>query len=91
MQLDAMTAYQDGTAPGTLYYDLATEITTLIPQIAGATDLEAIVVTNALLTLYLVAVGSQAEAWILIGDAIRRGQDIGLHVSLQTNQSPGLC
>lgn len=77
---EASASHSD-TRTSTVFYDLATEITNLIPHAGGTADLESIVVTKALLALYLVAIGSQAEAWILVGDAIRRGQDIGLHVS----------
>lgn len=34
-----------------------------------------------LMSLYLAEIGSQAEAWIMVGRAIRLGQDLGLHVS----------
>jgi hypothetical protein len=40
------------------------------------------VVALGLLSMYLASVGMQAEAWIMVGRAIRHGQDLGLHVSL---------
>lgn len=39
------------------------------------------VVSLGLLSVYLAETGSQAEAWILVGRAIRMAQDIGLHRS----------
>jgi len=39
------------------------------------------VIALVLQAAYLAAIGSQAEAWILIGQAVRLGQDLGLHVS----------
>ena len=42
---------------------------------------QGIVITVAILSLYLAETGSQEEAWILIGRAIRLGQELGLHVS----------
>lgn len=66
----------------TLYYGLAVEIAEIASRAQPPGDLLEVVVSKALLGLYLAGIGSQAEAWIVTGEAIRRGQDIGLHVSL---------
>ena len=39
------------------------------------------IVAFGLLSMYLSETGSQADAWVMIGRAIRLGQDVGLHVS----------
>jgi hypothetical protein len=39
------------------------------------------VIAAVLQVAYLATLGSQADAWILIGQAARLGQDLGLHVS----------
>lgn len=39
------------------------------------------VIALVLQSYYLASIGYQAEAWISVGQAIRLGQDIGLHVS----------
>jgi hypothetical protein len=41
------------------------------------------VIALGLLSLYLAQTGSQAEAWVMIGKAIRLGQNIGLQLVLQ--------
>jgi hypothetical protein len=41
-----------------------------------------IIVALGLLSMYLAAIGGQAEAWIMVGRAIRHAQDLGFHVSL---------
>ncbi|RDW82758.1 hypothetical protein BP6252_03870 [Coleophoma cylindrospora] len=46
------------------------------------------VVALGLLSMYLAAIGSQAEAWIMVGTAIRHGQDLGLHRSPERLQLP---
>jgi len=45
------------------------------------------VIALGLLSMYLAATGMQAEAWIMVGRAIRNGQDLGLHVSLLLSPS----
>lgn len=39
------------------------------------------IVVFGLLSMYLSETGGQADAWVMIGRAIRLGQDVGLHVS----------
>ncbi|KAL9571913.1 hypothetical protein ACKAV7_003902 [Fusarium commune] len=43
-------------------------------------DLQNIVTAYGFQALYLAETGSQAEAWVVLGKAIRRGQDLGLHI-----------
>ncbi|KAF8855201.1 hypothetical protein BDZ45DRAFT_746711 [Acephala macrosclerotiorum] len=50
--------------------------------------LQDIVVALGLLSSYLAAIGSQAEAWIMVGRAIKNGQDLGLHRSPERLQLP---
>lgn len=73
-------SYVDGQR-GKPYYDLAMELASLSSRISKSIDLLDFVNAKALLTVCLIRCGSHADAWILVGDAIRRGQDIGLHVS----------
>ncbi|KAM0816019.1 putative Zn(2)-C6 fungal-type domain-containing protein [Seiridium cardinale] len=47
-----------------------------------------IVVALGLLSMYLAETGSQAEAWISVGRAIRIAQDIGLHRSPERLRLP---
>ncbi|KAJ9138379.1 hypothetical protein NKR23_g8533 [Pleurostoma richardsiae] len=47
-----------------------------------------IVVALGLLSMYLAETGSQAEAWITVGRAIRNAQDLGLHRSPERLRLP---
>lgn len=47
-----------------------------------------IVVALGLLSMYLAQTGSQAEAWISVGRAIRNAQDLGLHRSPERLRLP---
>ncbi|CAK7243801.1 MAG: hypothetical protein STHCBS139747_005329 [Sporothrix thermara] len=47
-----------------------------------------IVVALGLLSMYLAETGSQAEAWICVGRAIRNAQDLGLHRSPERLRLP---
>ncbi|KAK3322004.1 fungal-specific transcription factor domain-containing protein [Apodospora peruviana] len=47
-----------------------------------------VVIACALLSMYLAGVGSQAEAWIMSGRAIRIAQDLGLHRDPERLQLP---
>ncbi|RFU30449.1 hypothetical protein B7463_g5885, partial [Scytalidium lignicola] len=46
------------------------------------------IVAFGLLSMYLSETGSQADAWIMIGRAIRLGQDVGLHRSPERLRLP---
>lgn len=69
---------------GARFYDKAQEYLDLAFRTTGkekqGKDLD-IVISLGLLSMYAAQVGSQAEAWIRVGQAIRHAQDLGLHRS----------
>lgn len=77
--------YSDATV-GPDLYNLSQWFASCGPDTRGYKrgDPQDIVIAYVLLSLYLSETGSQAEAWILTGRAIRAGQDIGLHVRLDS-------
>lgn len=67
----------------TAMYDRALELTEKATRVKSSRfkNLHNVVIAYALQALYLAETGSQAEAWMTVGRAIRKGQDLGLHVS----------
>ncbi|KAI6749278.1 hypothetical protein HG530_015117 [Fusarium avenaceum] len=67
----------------TAMYDRALELTEKATRVKSSRfkNLHNVVIAYALQALYLAETGSQAEAWMTVGRAIRKGQDLGLHRS----------
>ena len=79
---DVSLKYRDGDM-GTSFYNLAFYFanSSAGEKVERRGKSQDIVLSLGLLSIYLAETGSQAESWIMVGRAIRLGQDLGLHRS----------
>lgn len=82
-ELERLFGRQDFSTAESQYYDIAKRlIDTPLAESRRSTKRNWKIVTAlGLLSMYLGEIGSQADAWIAVGRAVRMGQDLGFHVS----------